>query len=89
MVYLSKIIKEAIKILNFSFSVIFRHQKTTKSVYKTLLANNIKATFIIETFCSAEIQILNGLYTLPTTEILSGKKAWAWVSMVLYFKKNK
>ena len=25
--------------------------------------------------------------TLPTAEILSGKNAWAWVSMVLYFKK--
>ena len=27
--------------------------------------------------------------TLPTTaEILSGKNAWAWVSMVLYLKKT-
>ena len=25
--------------------------------------------------------------TLPTAEILSGKNAWAWVSMVLYVKK--
>ena len=28
-------------------------------------------------------------YTLPTAEILSGKNAQAWVSMVLYLKKNK
>ena len=26
-------------------------------------------------------------YTLPTAEIISGKNARAWVSMVLYFKK--
>ena len=25
--------------------------------------------------------------TLPTAEILSSKNVWAWVSMVLYFKK--
>ena len=28
------------------------------------------------------------LYTLPTAEILSGKNARAWVSMVLYLKKD-
>ena len=27
--------------------------------------------------------------TLPTAEILSGKNARAWVSMVLYLKKNR
>ena len=27
------------------------------------------------------------LFTLPTAEILSGKNARAWVSMVLYLKK--
>ena len=29
----------------------------------------------------------SSLYTLPTTELLSGKNAGAWVSMVLYLKK--
>ena len=27
--------------------------------------------------------------TLPTAEVLSGKNARAWVSMVLYLKKDK
>ena len=72
MVYLSKIIKEGShqNFKLFIFKVIFRHQKTTKSVYKTLLANNIKATFIIETFCSAEIQILNGLQAFQAYGVL-------------------
>ena len=30
---------------------------------------------------------VGSLYTLPTAEILSGKNARAWVSMVLYLKK--
>ena len=29
------------------------------------------------------------VHTLPTAEILSGKNARAWVSMVLYLKKKK
>ena len=29
------------------------------------------------------------LFTLPTAEILSGKNARAWVSMVLYLKKKQ
>ena len=27
-------------------------------------------------------------YTLPTAEILSGKNAWAWISLVSYLKKK-
>ena len=38
--------------------------------------------------CALEI-IFKSWHTLPTAEILSGKNARAWVSMVLYLKKNK
>ena len=38
--------------------------------------------------CGASVKKINAtLLTLPIAEILSGKNAAAWVSMVLYFKK--
>ena len=33
------------------------------------------------------IRTISTPFTSPTAEILSGKNAWAWVSMVLYSKK--
>ena len=42
-----------------------------------------------EPFIFTELENLSKVNTLPTAEILSGKNARAWVSMVLYLKKNE
>ena len=60
--------------------VAFLSESTDTFVISSNIAN-------IWTFYFTELENLSNFNTLTTAEILSGKNALAWVSMVLYLKK--